>query len=84
VLVDNLQSLLVMFGLQKLGQDNKLFSFQASKFETFCSKFTIEYACETVSRQLLEANYYLEANCTMDNNKFRGNFCEANYYLEAI
>ena len=30
---ENLQSLFVKFGLAKFGQDNNLFSFQASKFE---------------------------------------------------
>jgi hypothetical protein len=40
---DNLLSLLVIFGLGKLGQDNKCFSFQqgASNFKTFGLTFTI-------------------------------------------
>ncbi len=32
-------------GLGKLGHDNKFFSFQASKFESFCSVFMIQDAC---------------------------------------
>jgi hypothetical protein len=47
---ENLQTLLVKGGLGKLGRDKKLMSFQPSKFESFCSEFTIEEACETTLR----------------------------------
>jgi hypothetical protein len=29
---------------------------------------------QIIYSQILEASYYLEANCTMDTNKFRGMF----------
>jgi hypothetical protein len=35
VSADNLQTLFVKAGLAKLGQDNKIYSFQPSKFESF-------------------------------------------------
>ena len=47
VLAENLQTMLVDIGLGRLVQDKKLFRFQASKFERFCSKFTIQKLCET-------------------------------------
>jgi hypothetical protein len=45
VSAENLQTLLVKFGLGNLGTDNKLFSFQASKFDSFRSAFSIQKSC---------------------------------------
>jgi hypothetical protein len=52
VSAENLQSLLVKFGFGKSGPNNKLFSFQASKFECFGSTFMIQDACETTQRKV--------------------------------
>jgi hypothetical protein len=47
---ENMQTLLVKGSLGKLGRDKELMSFQPSKFESFCSEFSIEEACETTLR----------------------------------
>jgi hypothetical protein len=49
---DNLQSFFLEGGLGKIRSDDKLFSFQASKFEIFCSMFTIQDACEMTQHKL--------------------------------
>jgi hypothetical protein len=49
---EHLRSLFVKGGLRKFGSDKKLFSFQASKFESFRSTFSIQDACETTQRKL--------------------------------
>jgi hypothetical protein len=48
---DNLQSFFLEGGFAKLRSDDKLFSFQASKFESFRSMFTIQDACEMTQRK---------------------------------
>jgi hypothetical protein len=52
VSAEKLQRFFLEGGLGKLGSDNKLFSFQASKFESFRSMYTIQDACETTQRKL--------------------------------
>ncbi len=52
VSAENLQSLFAKAGLGKLGHDNNLFSFQASKFESFRSVFMIQDACEVTHRKV--------------------------------
>jgi hypothetical protein len=47
VTADNLETLIVKFGLGKSAKHNNLVSFQASKFESFRSAFTIQELCET-------------------------------------
>jgi hypothetical protein len=49
---ENLQTLFAKAGLGKLGQRDKLFSFQPSKFESFRSEFMIQDACETTRRSV--------------------------------
>jgi hypothetical protein len=44
---ENLWTLFTNAGLGKLGQRDKLFSFQPLKFESFHSNFMIQDACET-------------------------------------
>jgi hypothetical protein len=53
VSAENLESFFMEGGLgKKLGQDKTLFCFQASKFESFRSMFTVQDACETTQRKL--------------------------------
>jgi hypothetical protein len=53
VSADNLQSLFVQAGFGKLGgQDKKTFSFQASKFESFRSVFTLQDSCKATHRKV--------------------------------
>jgi hypothetical protein len=52
VSAENLQSLFAKAGLGKLGQDNTFFSFQASKFESFCSFYMIQDACEVTHHKV--------------------------------
>jgi hypothetical protein len=49
---ENLQTLLTKAGLGKLGQRDKFFSFQTSKFESFRSEFMIQDACEATHRKV--------------------------------
>jgi hypothetical protein len=48
---ENLQILLMKAGIGNLGQRDKLFSFQSSKFESFRSEYILQDACETTRRQ---------------------------------
>jgi hypothetical protein len=52
VSAENLQTLFVKAGLGKLGQDNKTYSFQPAKFDSFRSAFMIQDACEATRRQV--------------------------------
>ncbi len=52
VSAENLQGLFVKAGLGKLGHANNFFSFHASKFETFCSVFMIQDACQATHRKV--------------------------------
>jgi hypothetical protein len=56
VSAENLQTLLSKAGLGKLGQRDKLFSFQSSKFESFRSQYMIQEACETTQRRAKDLN----------------------------
>jgi hypothetical protein len=44
---ENLQILLMKAGIGNLGKRDKLFSFQSSKFESFCSEYMLQDACES-------------------------------------
>jgi hypothetical protein len=52
VSAENLQGLFVKAGLGKLGHANNFFSFHASKFESFCSVFMIQDACQATHRKV--------------------------------
>ena len=47
LLAETVQRLLVKFGLVKVSAESKTLSFQASKFKSFRSTFTIQELCET-------------------------------------
>jgi hypothetical protein len=49
---ENLQILLMKAGIGNLGQRDKLFSFQSSKFESFPSEYMLQDACETTRRRV--------------------------------
>ena len=49
---ENLHILLMKAGIGNLGQCDKLFSFQLSKFESFHSEYMLQDACETTRRQV--------------------------------
>ena len=49
---ENLQILLMKAGIGNLGQRDKLFSFQASKFESFRLEYMLQDACETTRRRI--------------------------------
>jgi hypothetical protein len=49
---ENLQILLMKAGIGNLGQPDKLFSFQSSKSESFCSEYMLQDACETTRRRV--------------------------------
>jgi hypothetical protein len=52
VSAESLQGLFVKAGLGKLGHANKFFSFHTSKFESFCSVFMIQDACQATHRKV--------------------------------